>query len=121
MPKYIAMGLSLPPDLRAKLEAEPDKTAVAKPAVVKPAVPQRIAMGIPKEPRIPLDTEKPLFPNNAPVMEELLRRYLKKKNLYSDFVKPGYNLRGITPWDIIELQLRARESGLNPTEEELSI
>jgi len=45
MPKYIAMGLSLPPDLRAKLEAEPDKTAVAK-----PATPQRIALGIPKIP-----------------------------------------------------------------------
>jgi len=39
------MGLSLPPDLRAKLEAEPDKTAVAK-----PATPQRIAFGIPKIP-----------------------------------------------------------------------
>jgi len=39
------MGLSLPPDLRAKLEAEPDKTAVAK-----PATPQRIAFGIPRLP-----------------------------------------------------------------------
>jgi hypothetical protein len=84
----------------ARALAMPDKTAVAPVAMP----PQE------KEP-------KPLFPNNAPVFEEMLRRFLKKKGWYSDIIRN----KAITPWDLIELQIKARETGLNPTKEKLFI
>jgi len=108
------------PDKDIVYKPMPKPTAQDKTAVVKPSAPQRVpAIEIPRQPSQPLDTKKSLFPNDAPVAEEFLRRYLKSKNLYHDFLNPKY--RGLTPWDIIELQMRARDSGLNPTDEELSI
>lgn len=96
-----------------------DKTAVRQDTPVKkPVTTPSLYFEKPTD-RIPLPKEEPLIPNNAPVKEELLRRFFKRYTDYNDVAKP--NLKTLTPWNLIELQIKAREDKLKPTEEELSI